>query len=313
MEPAAVREVFDREVFWGAVVRGSLKDAMAYAGRFPEQAERLKKYASIFEEERYLTYDVDGDLNAILLLYQKYYRDAFYLELDREEAGERLRKRLADLMQLPPDTDLDQLEERAAEAFRRRSYHFLGGLTGGYRGPYIWTHEELRRYEVELPDGVREYEVKLVDGFLSRSWAAYLSFGETGTSGWSNGDGPIHCVREAYDLESEAFRVSLLKHEAQHAEDLARYAGMSSEDLEYRAKLVELIYSDERNLLSRFIRQAGGADNGHALAAERIVRDFETRLERPRSRLDSLPIGEIQAVSRALFEESREGMGRKYF
>ena len=101
MEPAAVREVFDREVFWGAVVRGSLKDAMAYAGRFPEQAERLKKYASIFEEERYLTYDVDGDLNAILLLYQKYYRDAFYLELDREEAGERLRKRLADLMQLP--------------------------------------------------------------------------------------------------------------------------------------------------------------------------------------------------------------------
>lgn len=312
MEPAAVRERFDRGVFYGAVAGGKLKSALAYAGRFPDQAELLRKYESLFREERYLAYDVERDLNEILLLYQKYYRDAFYLEVGREEAEARLQKRLADLFQRPSNTALDDLEERAAEAFRRRSFHFLGGRTGGYRGPYIWREEELRRYAVELPEGVQDYAVKLLDGFVSRSWAAYLSFGAAGTGGWSNGGGLIHCVREAYDLESEDFLVSLLKHEAQHASDLARYPGMSSGDLEYRAKLVELIYSNRRSLLDQFARQAdgAGADNGHALAAWRIVRGFARRLNRPLGQ--PLPIGEVQAAARALFAESREEMERKY-
>lgn len=37
--------------------------------------------------------------------------------------------------------------------------------------------------------------------------------------------------------------------------DMARFENMPSEDLEYRAKLVELIYSSQRNLLQKFGRQ----------------------------------------------------------
>ncbi len=55
------------------------------------------------------------------------------------------------------------------------------------------------------------------------SWLSYLTFGLSGTGGWSNGDGLIHCVKRHYDLKSESFRVSLLKHEAQHASDQGRY------------------------------------------------------------------------------------------
>ncbi len=55
------------------------------------------------------------------------------------------------------------------------------------------------------------------------SWLSYLTFGLSGTGGWSNGDGLIHCVKRHYDLKSESFRVSLLKHEAQHASDQSRY------------------------------------------------------------------------------------------
>ena len=132
---------------------------------------------------------------------------------------------------------------------------------------------------MELPDGVQDYAVKLLDGFVMLSWLDYLSFGEVGTGGWSNGDGLIHCVKSGYDLDSEAFQVSLLKHEAQHAADHARFRGMSSEELEYRAKLVELICSSQRNLLDRFLLEADGArtGNGHGLAAERIDRK-STRL-----------------------------------
>lgn len=62
--------------------------------------------------------------------------------------------------------------------------------------------------------------------------------------------------------------MSLLKHEAQHARNLAIHKDMSSEGLEYRAKLVELIYSKESNLLEQFAQEANSLDksNGHPAA-----------------------------------------------
>lgn len=174
--------------------------------------------------------------------------------------------------------------------------------------------EELSHYEVELPEGTQDYAVKFLDGFIMKSWLDYISFGETGTGGWSNGDGLIHCVRGAYDLQSEEFQVSLLKHEAQHAIDQARYKGITNEDLEYRAKLVELIYSRERRMLERFVGQADTtrADNGHGLSAEHIVRGFEMFLKKERSRLAGLPVETAQSVAQSLFAESSEKMAAKY-
>lgn len=288
--------------------KGRLRPAMEYLAQFPDQAERYQKYVSLFQQENYLSYDVDSGLQKILLAYQKYYRDAFYLERSAEDAAGHLQARLADRFRTDRAAPLDELEERAAEAFRAGGFHFLGGRTGGYYGPYIWRTEELRRYAVELPEGVQEYAVKLLDGFLMESWLNYLTFGMSGTGGWSNGDGLIHCVKHCYDPDSESFRVSLLKHEAQHAADQARYPGMSSEDLEYRAKLVELIYSEERQLLKQFLLEADSTKtaSGHGLAAGRIIRGFERLLRVDRGGLAELPAEEVRATARALFAESGE-------
>lgn len=305
---------FEKNVLRGMIVKGRLRAAMAYLEQFPETAALYQKGVALYQEEHYLTYDVDAELNGILLVYQKYYRDAFYLELPAGEAAQRLRGRLAELFRAAPDSSLDELEEMAGAAFRRKSLYALMGRTNGYYGPYIWKAEELRHYAVELPEGTQDYAVKFLDGFVMKSWLDYISFGETGTGGWSNGDGLIHCVRAAYDLESEDFRVSLLKHEAQHAMDQARYQDITNEELEYRAKLVELIYSGERRMLERFVSQAdtARADNGHGLAAERIVSGFEARLKKDRGRLAELPIETVQAVARSLFAESSEEMAAKY-
>ncbi len=126
-----------------------------------------------------------------------------------EKAAQRLREQLAELFRAAPDSSLNELEEMAGTAFRRKSLHALMGRTNGYYGPYIWKVEELRHYAVELPEGTQDYAVKLLDGFTMKSWLDYISFGETGTGGWSNVDGLIHCVRSAYDLEEEDFQVSL--------------------------------------------------------------------------------------------------------
>ena len=303
---------FEKSIFYGSIVNGNLKQAIEYLSHFPEQADLCRKYISLFWEECYLTYGLDAELEEILLIYQKYYRDAFYLELSAEEASRRLRDRLAQLLGADPDSPLDALEESAAEAFRRKSFHILTGRTGGYYGPYIWKTEVLQHYTVELPEGTRDYSVKLLDDFVSESWIDYISFGAVGTGGWSDDDGLIHCVRSAYDLGTEVFQASLLKHEAQHAADLAKYKGISPEELEYRAKLVELIYSVQRRLLDQFTYEANAEGTSHGIAAERILKGFEERLHMDRAGLAGLPIAEVQAVSRALFAESGRELADKY-
>ena len=304
---------YDENIFYGRLIRGNLNGAMGYLKQYPEQGGLYDRYRFVFEQERYVTYDIDGRLNELLTVYQRYYRDVFYLNENAEAAAERMRTRFASLFDAAgQDMVFDAMENRLiAEAFRSRSFHFLGGKTGGYYGPYIWKTTETKQYDVELPDGVQKYTVRFLDGFLAKSWLDYLSFGVVSAGGWTDSDGIINCVKSSYDVESESFQVSLLKHEAQHAMDLSKYRSMSSEDLEYRAKLVELIYSGERNLLAHFMYEAG-AENGHSQAAERIVEGFSKALRRDRGELCSLSIGQIQSIAKALFTKSNDEIKGKY-
>ena len=97
-----------------------------------------------------------------------------------------------------------------------------------------------------------------------------------------------------------------MKHEAQHARDLAVCQEISSEDLEYRAKLVELIYSSERNLLAQFCKEAGSSDknNGHSAASSRIIAGFFKMLGKEYAELANLEIDVVQETARTLYESS---------
>lgn len=299
---------FSKSTYYGYIIKGDLNGAIRYVNQFPEQTALYNRFMALFEQEQYTAYEVDADLNNILTFYQQYYRDVFYLCIGRERSADKLRTSLAALFGIADKSiELCDLEQnQIAEAFQSRGLHFLGGKTGGYFGPYIWRTTETVAYEVELPDGIQTYTVKLLDGFITRSWIDYLSFGDIGPGGWADGDGIINCVKSSYDFESENFRVSLLKHEAQHARDLELDKNMSPEDLEYRAKLVELIYSSERNLLEQFVREADASDksNGHAMAADRIIKGFTGMLGKPLAEIGSIPIIQIQGIAMQLFEES---------
>ena len=104
----------------------------------------------------------------------------------------------------------------------------------------------------------------------------YLTFGRFGTGGWASPDGTINCVEQAYDFESERFLVSLLKHEAQHTVDMKQFPGIAPAELEYRAKLVELHYSGNLELLQGFLSAAdeSRASDAHAAASAKIKLDF---------------------------------------
>ena len=298
---------FSKEIYYGFILRGDLRGLLGYLRQFPEQTELCERFAAVFERAQYVDYPISGALNGILRQYQRYFRDVFYLGFDRAQAAEQLRRGLTGLLGMTTDIPLDDLEQQhIPPAFERGGLHFLGGRTSGYYGPYVWRTTTPASYAVELPEGVQRYTVNLLDGFLLCSHLDYLSFGEITPGGWTDGDGVIHCVKASYDLGSEAFQVSLLKHEAQHAMDLARNSTLSSAVLEYRAKLVELIYSHERRLLPEFAQQADASDpaNGHSLAADKIIRGFTEKSGKTPDALVSMPLPQVREIALSLFEDS---------
>lgn len=301
----------NRDIYYGYIIKGDLIGAIGYIKQFPDQSNLYDRFMDIFDYERYINYEIDAVLNNILTAYQQYYRDVFYLCMEKEQAENRLRDRLKILLDIPnAEIDMCDLEQKQlVELFQRQGLHFMGGKTSGYFGPYVWKSSETVSYDVELPDGIQTYTVKLLDGFISRSWIDYLSFGEIGPGGWTDSDGYINCVKSAWAFESESFQISLLKHEAQHAKDLEINKNLSSEDLEYRAKLVELIYSKERNLLEQFVHEASDSNlsNGHAVAAFRIVRNFLDILGVDENTLATCKIVHIQSIARTLFFKDSSG------
>lgn len=289
----------------GYYIRGDMAGAMRFLADVPELKELLDVYVSIFEKENYIRYDLPDDLNAILLIYQQYFRDVFYLRLPEPEAAASLLQKLRIAVGLP-DGDETALAEALERRFSRAGYHILCGKTNGHYGPYVWKTTVPTVFTVELPDTVSRYTVNMLRDFVLRSWMDYLTFGEFGTGGWASPDGTINCVESAYDLESEKFRVSLLKHEAQHAEDMRRWPEITPPELEYRAKLVELIYTEQTDLLEKF-RSEAAADrtaDSHAAASARIQEEFGTAAGKG--------IPEIRKQARALFVCSTAEMERKY-
>lgn len=296
---------FDEAVYYGHIINAELKQAMEYIKQFPEKAELYSRFAAIYEKEQYIQYDIPSQLNNVLTAYQKYFREVFFLCKDKEQATKNLAKDLAALLEIEL-APLDEIEEKLLpKYFNSYGYQFMGGRTSGYYGPYIWQTTNEKTYSVELPDGVQDYTVRLLDNFIIRSWLDYISFGEICPGGWTDGDGIINCISSTYDLESENFKISLLKHEAQHARDLEADKSLTSMELEYRAKLVELIYSKERNLLIQFANEARNTDesNGHATAAYRIINEF---MQKSNADIAKLSIAQIQEIAWDLFTESKK-------
>ena len=92
-----------------------------------------------------------------------------------------------------------------------------------------------------------------------------------------------------------------------------------SDEKKFEAFKRQLVEETERLYGAESREKYGGAEvdasnagNGHGLAAERIARGFQARLNRGRAELTGLPIREVQAVSLALFRESAGDMDRKY-
>lgn len=286
-------------------MNGDIKGAIAYMRDHEEFKDILPAYVAIFKDCEYRTYEIPGNLNDILRLYQIYFRDTFYCGLPEAEAADKLLTRLKELLNMP-DAEEALLTEQLQSVFEAEGYHALFGKTQGYYGPYVWQDTVPTVYRVELPGGTAEYTVNILKGFVFRSWMDYLTFGRYGTGGWASPDGTINCIEQAYDFESERFLVLLLKHEAQHTVDMKQFPGITPAELEYRAKLVELHYSGDLGLLQKFLSAADErkANDSHAVASARIKCEFADT--------DQRSLSCIQARALELLHTHTKKMEEKY-
>lgn len=269
----------DRQRYKGSLIRADVRGAIDCLEQCGE-TDRLRELQKRLEDmPRVRTGNAQAD--RIAEAYMKYFQDCFTpgsgnADTARmREPGARmvLEKRLREILQ-KKDGDMAKLEGWMAPVFKSLGWFFLGGKTMGFYGPYVWEKTEKTDYEVELPSGTESVTVYWMDGFIIRSWLAWLSGDEFGTGGWANDDG-IYCVKSVYsaDLQDPVFAISFLKHEAQHHADY-RYGSMASRDLEYRAKLVELIYYPTSAFFASLLSSGDLSDrsNSHAYAAAEIIR-----------------------------------------
>ncbi len=278
---------FRKRTFHGLLIQGNLHGAVDYLAQFPEQLELLERYRTVFDRGEVLRRSDNALVNQVDAVFQTYYRAAFWQKVPEQEARAALAVDLARVAGLPLapaerlEERLDLVEQKVAELVEAEGFHYLGGETSGWFGPYIWKTNETTAYPVELPRDRIEVPVTMMKEFVSRSWLDFLSFGRVGTGGWTKEDG-LYCVWEAYkeNLNTASFQITFLKHEGQHKLDMTQYGVTDSTTLEYRAKLVELIYYPDLTTLWGFLAEADGSNpqNAHAMAAYQIVSELSRRL-----------------------------------
>ncbi len=177
----------------------------------------------------------------------------------------------------------------------------------------LWRETETQDYQVELSDGTQPVTVHFLDDFVSEGWSNFATFGHTGTGGWANDDG-LFCISSAYDRESERFLVGYLKHEARHYADYQLFPKLEGPDLEYRAKLTELMFvgDGQGDLIGKFISHANGqSDAPHPLANYHVLEEIAgiVRLngspEDPAS-WKTVDPDAVRAAARELFEQHNQ-------
>ncbi|PCJ17215.1 MAG: hypothetical protein COB02_14305 [Candidatus Cloacimonadota bacterium] len=243
-------------------------------------------------------------IREILSIYYDYYIDVMVHNLDFFKAEKKLAQSLSKLSYFPQINDINEIEKLIDEKFQSIGWHFLGGVTLPFRGPYIYETLEKNIFSISLPNNVRDITVNFMKDFHSLSWLNYATFGKSGTGGWAKKDA-LYCVIDNYDQSSESFLISYLKHEAQHFDDYQRFPIIlegKQEVLEYRAKLAELIYSNSMNLFYRFMNESKNDKNfPHLLASFQIKRGFEKRLK---SSLSEINISIIQEIALQLYNKN---------
>lgn len=278
----------------GHCLRHDITGGFAFLKNTPNQTTLLKRYLKRLESRLFLSVPRLRFKTAIpwvrklLKAFAGYYVEVLVKKTPIAQAEEVLVARIeSEILHHPLNADsteekLKAIDIELSKRFSEIGWFYLGGRTAPFLGPYIYEEQTVKNFSVDLPLGRRDLKVVFMKKFHSRSWLDFVTLGKSGTGGWAKTDG-LYCVEDVYDLESNRFKVNYLQHEAQHFDDYERFPVLKDGHqaiLEYRAKLVELIYSETIATFRYFMDEAvGNPQNPHAYASWLIKKALEEKLQ----------------------------------
>lgn len=295
---------FDFNKIYSYVLQGDVAKVLTVLDTLPEERlssgeKKIKeKYFQRFKHQEEKTdYNTDDTmLQEVLKIYQTYWKQALLDKENIEKYETELKKSVTSFLKknnYPTQHDYvkDTLTLKDMESnFNQHLKNFLSehdyysatGKTAGFFDLFVWSTQLPTEYTVDLPETEITTTIIFLEDVVTMGWEDYASFGKVYPGGWATKE-ELYAVGKAYDTTSENFKVSYLKHESQHFADYEKYPLLSGADLEYRAKLTELIYAEETlyNLIRSFIRNASSEGrNPHAFGGYAVIRDLSQNIFR---------------------------------
>ncbi len=245
-------------------------------------------------QERFLTntevFDFNTDDTIIIDLYkrfQHYWRSVTIEKVELKVADSLFFEEMTTFLKknYKNEMNLHEIQENYYQIyqdfFESKGLHGLAmGKTGHLYDLYLWKEEKEMFYDIELPEEKVKVPVVFMKDFISNGWSHYTTFGRSYSGGWTTNE-KLFCVKDAYDLNTENFKVSYVAHEGQHFVDKKSYPKLEQADLEYRAKLTELALAKESlfRVINTFIENSkNDKTQAHAFANYTVVKNLSDEL-----------------------------------
>lgn len=329
-----VKDTLDYEYIFGMAIKGeitpilnSLDTLQIYKTKdlnFKDKFEARFKYNEDLTTNYFAI--TDTLLNPLHRIFQKYWRQGL---LHPEQDNDSLFKvKLINFFNKAAQNDAnnativnhDNLDEVYKRYIESKGYYCTDfGKAGKFYDFLVWRTMEPKKFKIELVDHTEEVTVYFMKDFISLGWMEYSRLGERYPGGWATNKA-LYCVSKGYNQSSEKFKIVYLKHEGQHFYDYKRFPGLESRDLEYRGKLIEMIFCNKElyNRVAYYLKNAkNDPRNAHPHANYRIVTNmsqllFGSNYETDFNRWKKIPKSRLQEVAKILYVENTKSLFTDY-
>jgi len=269
-------EKFSEDKLHGICGNGSYQEIIAYLECCEDGEEYLARYRELFEGDKYVLETDDERIASLLRCYEDYLKHVLTTKMSVAEYKKYIVSCFREFF--PGVRTYVKFVKVFPAYFKELGYFVQFGITAPFPTLYLWKTQNKSVLDIELPEATVKMNVYEMDDVIANCWYNYLTFGKVGTGGWVSDDGAYY-FKGKYDTDSDGFQISLLKHEGQHFYDKGISYAMPSEELEYRAKLVELVYSQKQNVFNSFLtNMSDDTRNPHGYANKRIVAALSQRI-----------------------------------
>lgn len=220
--------------------------------------------------------NLDPSAAAVLAAYQHYWRDVSIPRITRANADKTLMEKLVTVLEkhgvsAKASDDPEKIGEHIKAMLERSGIHVLMGVTDPNFELMMWRSEEVKRYDVALPESKQAVDIAFISDFAISGWASFLTCNKVRTGGWATKE-RIYMVGSRAEGEAVPLQLQTnLNHEGQHFADFVSYPKLEQPELEYRAKLTQLALSttDTKAVLEGFFSDSiPGRDNAPHSHAE---------------------------------------------